>query len=242
LYNRFEATLVPSPELVSLLQSWGVDNVRQVDLGVDTAVFAPSSNETNSTRSAHEIPEDRVLLLSVGRLATEKNTQTLLDAFSLLTQRRPGIFHLLVVGDGQLREQLLATQAATNAVTWLPYCAEPSKLAKLYRAADILVHPGTQETFGLVALESQACGTPVVGIRGSSMDRIILHDQSFWADLNTPSALADAIEQASAADLATLGTLAASAASEQFAWTRVFDRLFHIYGEVCRGYREPTAG
>jgi alpha-1,6-mannosyltransferase len=242
LYNRFEATLVPSPELVSLLQSWGVDNVRQVDLGVDTAVFAPSSNETNSTRSAHEIPEDRVLLLSVGRLATEKNTQTLLDAFSLLTQRRPGIFHLLVVGDGQLREQLLATQAATNAVTWLPYCAEPSKLAKLYRAADILVHPGTQETFGLVALESQACGTPVVGIRGSSMDRIILHDQSFWADLNTPSALADAIEQASAADLATLGTLAASAASEQFAWTRVFERLFHIYGEVCRGYREPTAG
>jgi alpha-1,6-mannosyltransferase len=204
LYDRFEATLVPSPELVELLQRWGVENVRQVDLGVDTAIFTPLPNETNDTRGANGIPEDRVLLLSVGRLATEKNTQTLLEAFSLLAQRRPSVFHLLVVGDGQLREQLLATQAATGAITWLPYCADPAELAKLYRAADILVHPGTQETFGLVALESQACGTPVVGIRGSSMDRIILHDRSFWADQNTPAALADAIEQASAADLRTL--------------------------------------
>jgi len=58
-----------------------------------------------------------------------------------------------------------------------------------YRAANLFVHPSVQETFGLVALESQACGTPVVGIRGSYMDRIILpYDQKSWAQKNSPDA------------------------------------------------------
>jgi alpha-1,6-mannosyltransferase len=242
LYNRFEATFVPSPELMELLRDWGVRNVRLVDLGVNTKIFYPLPNETNTTRAAHAIPEDRTLLLYVGRLANEKNTHTLCDAFSLLVQRRPDAFHLLVVGDGQQQGQLRALQAQTRAVTWLPYCAEPMELAQLYRAADLFVHPGTQETFGLVAIESQACGTAVVGIRGSSMDRVIRHDQSAWAQQNTPAALADAIEQACQANLRQMGDAAAIAVAERFAWRQVFERLFGIYREVCGDYRKPTAG
>jgi len=45
----------------------------------------------------------------------------------------------------------------------------PASSPGFYRAADLFVHPGVQETFGLAALECQACGTPVVGIRGSYM-------------------------------------------------------------------------
>ena len=67
----------------------------------------------------------------------------------------------------------ISKRACPN-VTWMRYCTDSFDLARYYRAADLFVHPGTQETFGLVALESQACGTPVVGIRGSYMDRIIL--------------------------------------------------------------------
>ena len=241
LYNRFEATLVPAPELVRLLQRWGVDNVRGVDLGVNTDIFTPLPDDTDATRAAHQILAGRILLLYVGRLANEKNTRTLLDAFRSLVERRPSLFHLFVVGDGQLREELRTVSAETGAITWLEYCADPTQLAQLYRAADLFVHPGTQETFGLVTLESQACGTPVVGIRGSAMDRIILHDESFWAQQNSPVAIADAIEHACARDLVELGRTAAAAVEEQYAWPRVFDRLFHIYRDVCRDYRKPTA-
>ena len=242
LYNRYATTFVPSEELPELLRDWGVRNVRVVELGVDTEVFTPEPNDTNTTRAVHGLPSDRILLLYVGRLAQEKNTHTLFDAFSLLVQRRPGVFHMLVIGDGQQREQLRAAQAATGAITWLPYCADPQELAQLYRAADLFVHPGTQETFGLVALESQACGTPVVGINGSAMDAIILHDQSAWAQQNTPAALADAIEHASGADLRQIGDAAAIAVSERFAWRQVFERLFAIYREVSADYRKATAG
>ena len=96
-----------------------------------------------------------------------------------------------------------------------------------------------QETFGLVALESQACGTPVVGIRGSYMDRIIFHEQESWARENTPEALADAIEESSTKKLSILGESAARAAEDFYSWPRVFEELFCIYREVCANYRRP---
>jgi len=105
----------------------------------------------------------------------------------------------------------------------------------------LFVHPGTQETFGLVALESQACGTPVIGIRGSRLDGIILHDQEGWARENVPAALANAIEQFVARDLTALGRGAAKKAAGEYAWKAVFDRLFCIYREVRASYLRSNA-
>ena len=130
----------------------------------------------------------------------------------------------------------------TRYVTWMRYCADADALALYYRAADLFVHPGVEETFGLVALESQACGTPVVGIRGTFMDDVILHDQDCWATTNSAAALADAIEEISTRDLASIGAALSSLVSERYAWPRVFERLFSIYREVSAGYRRSAAG
>ncbi len=129
-------------------------------------------------------------------------------------------------------------------MTWQPYCADKRELARLYRAADLFVHPGVQETFGLVTLESQACGTPVVGIRGSYMDRIVFHDLLMrWADANTPESLAAAIaglgRRDRAADLRTLGLQTSASVRERYAWNHVFDRLFAAYRDVIR-LRSPA--
>ena len=242
LYSRFDATLVPSPQLSTVLAGWGVKNLHTVDLGVNTDMFRRQPNDQFVTRIAHRIPADRVVLLYVGRLANEKNTQTLFAAFRLLTEPRRGRFQLVVIGDGQQRQQLHELIASTGAVTWLQYCTDSAELAQLYRAADIFVHPGMQETFGLVALESQACGTPVLGIRGSSMQRLVLHDQQAWAAENTPAALADAIEAFAAQDCATLGATAAQLVAERYAWPGVFERLFCIYRDVCDNYKRGQAG
>jgi alpha-1,6-mannosyltransferase len=237
LYNRFEVTLVPSPSLARVLEDWGVRNVRTVNLGVNTEAFSPMPDDSVQTRNSLEIGRDRKLLLYVGRLAQEKNTNTLFAAFEMLAKRRPDEFALLVIGDGPQREQLRHLQTQTGNVKWIQYCTDSAELARYYRVADLLVHPGIQETFGLVALESQACGTPVVGIRGSSMDRIIFHSQESWAGENTPEALARGMEEFSGKDLPGLGALAAAVAAEQYAWPRIFERLFCIYREVCAHYR-----
>ena len=155
---------MPSAPLGAVLADWGVTNVTTVDLGVDPAIFHPSDDPADSARAALKLPTGTTLLLYVGRLSPEKNTQTLFAGFHRLCRRHPGKFHLLVVGDGNQRKLVAPLQKKTGAVTWQPYCSDPRELARLYRAADLFVHPGVQETFGLVTLESQACGTPVVGI------------------------------------------------------------------------------
>ena len=238
LYNRFEATLVPSQQLAHVLKDWGVRNVRTVNLGVNTESFCPTLDDSAQTRNSLGIGPDRKLLLYVGRLAHEKNTETLFASFEMLAKRRPYEFELLIVGDGRQGEQLRQLQAQIGNVKWIQYCTDSQELARFYRAADLFVHPGIQETFGLVALESQACGTPVVGIRGSYMDRIIFHEQESWARENAPEALADAIEEFCSKDLKSLGATAAREAAERHSWLRVFEGLLCIYREVCANYRQ----
>jgi alpha-1,6-mannosyltransferase len=233
LYNRFARTLVPAPALGALLEEWGVRNVTNIDLGVNTRIFRPEPDDIVATRAALGIPGSRLLLLYVGRLAREKNTLTLFDAFEILSREHPGRFHLLAVGDGLQRECLQDLQTRTGSLTWLPYCGDSAQLARFYRAADIFVHPGVQETFGLVTLESQACGTPVVGIRGSYMDRIIHSDQTYWARENSPVALAQAISESSVQDLKKIGGSASKKVLSLYSWQRVFDRLFSIYRTVA---------
>lgn len=232
LYNQFARTLVPSPALGEVLKSWGVENVRPINLGVNVDLFQPGTDR-DQCRKEMGVPQEKTVLLYVGRLAHEKNTHTLFQTFELLTAQYPGRFHLLITGDGQQRPLLEKLREKVGAITWLPYCPDSSKLARLYRAADLFVHPGVQETFGLVSLESQACGTPVLGIRGSYMDRIIHSDQTCWASENTPQALADAIASTSHSDLIAMGKQASQTVLANYSWTNIFSRLFAIYREVA---------
>jgi alpha-1,6-mannosyltransferase len=237
IYNRFEATLVPSARLGQLLIDWGVQNIHAVDLGVNTDVFRPQPNDAAVTRESLGIPPGRSLLLYVGRLAQEKNTQTLFGAFETLVRREPGRYHLLIVGDGLQRGALRKLQERVESVTWRQYCTDSEELSRFYRAAELLVHPGVQETFGLTALESQACGTPVVGIRGSYMDRIIFGSQEHWASENSVEALAEAVASAAAGgERRAAGLAAANDVGERYAWPVVFQKLFRLYDEVRVGY------
>jgi alpha-1,6-mannosyltransferase len=235
LYNQFEATLVPSANLAQVLRDWGVRNLRVVNLGVNIDIFNPARDGATGARESLGVGPEQKLLLYVGRLAKEKNTGTLFKSFELLAQQRPAHFYLLVIGDGPQRDQLKQLQAQVGNVSWIQYCTESADLARYYCAADLFVHPGVQETFGLVTLESQACGTPVVGIRGSYMDRIIFHEQGSWARENTPEALAEAIETSS--EKKWLAGGAAEVAAKLYSWPRVFEQPFCIYREVCASYR-----
>ena len=149
--------------------------------------FIPDHSEPGeNVRAELGIPRERTLLLYVGRLAQEKNTHTLFAAFARSRARfRSAFICSSSAMDCSAGNSNHRSPDTRSAITHLPYCADPQRLAALYRAADLFVHPGVQETFGLVALEAQACGTPVIGIRGSYMDRIIHSDQTLWARENS---------------------------------------------------------
>ena len=113
-----------------------------------------------------------------------------------------------------------------------PYVSDPNELARNYRAADIFVHPGIHETFGLVTLEAQACALPVIGIRGTFMDRLAFNGLDHWAAENSAESLAIAILKFSTLPMREMGTAAANIAHCQYSWPTVFGRLFEIYETV----------
>jgi alpha-1,6-mannosyltransferase len=228
LYNEFDFTLVPSEFLVKLLRSWGVMTAVPVRLGVDTTVFRPGPKD-EALRAAWGAEAGREVLLYVGRLAGEKNTPVLLETFRRLEREHPGRFVFVIVGDGGMRSEVAALRASLPRVHWTPYCADSEELARHYRSADLFVHPGVCETFGLVTLESQACGCPVVGIRGTYMDALIRAGLEHWAASNDAASLARAILSMSAAGAAALGATAGMRVREEYAWEKVLGHLWGIY-------------
>ena len=165
--------------------------------------FIRSRPPGEDVRGELGIPRERTLLLYVGRLAQEKNTHTLFAAFRAArarVSRRGFICSSSATASSAPNSQALDTGSPSARSPSSRTAPTPHRLAALYRAADLFVHPGVQETFGLVTLEAQACGTPVIGIRGSYMDRIIHSDQTLWARENSAAALAAAIEETSRAE------------------------------------------
>lgn len=194
LYNRMAATVVASNRLCVVLDACGVERIVHVALGTDVSTFRPQPSR-DRIRSELGIPEGARMLLFVGRMAREKNIKHLVAALDLVSPNCPP-HHLVLVGDGELH-RFVERQASTRRnLTWLPYCESRQRLADLYSAADLFVHAGKYETFGLVALEAQACGCPVLAIReGGVEDAISGEDPQWLASDGSARAIASGIER-----------------------------------------------
>ena len=140
-HNAGQATMVATESLHRELTDNGFSNVCLWSRGVDTGLFVPEPRE------AWQSP--RPVFLYVGRVAVEKN----IPAF--LALRLPG--SKVVVGDGPLLAKL---RRRYPEVTFTGVRSGEA-LARAYAGADVFVFPSQTDTFGLVLLESLACGTPV---------------------------------------------------------------------------------
>jgi D-inositol-3-phosphate glycosyltransferase len=138
--------------------------------GVDLGVFTPGSG--SDARRHLGLDERAHVLLFVGRIQPLKAPDVLLAAASQLLERRPDLRDRLVVavvggpsGSGLAHPHHLEAMARSLGIADVVRFAPPVKQPELvhwYRAADVTVVPSYNESFGLVAIESQACGTPVV--------------------------------------------------------------------------------
>jgi D-inositol-3-phosphate glycosyltransferase len=190
-----------SDEKRQLVELYGADTQR-VDIvhpGVDLATFFPGDRA--SARRAKGIASDSIVLLFVGRIQPLKAPDVLLGAAAVMAQDPVIRERLRVVvcggpsGSGLDRPNALIDQANALGIQDIVRFEPPgdrAALADWYRAADITVVPSHSESFGLVAVESQACGTPVVaasvgGLRTAVADGVsgVLiagHDPRMYAE------------------------------------------------------------
>ena len=178
------------------------DIVHVVSPGVDLYTFTPGQGRS-AARTVVGLPQDSLVVTFVGRIQPHKGPEVLIRATSELVKHSPLLRHKLIVNimggaSGANTEEVdrlkeLATWLAIDDVVRFAPPVPRADLAQWYRAADLVVVPSYSESFGLVALEAQACGTPVVatavgGLRTAVADGIsgVLvdgHDPKAWSSV-----------------------------------------------------------
>jgi 1,2-diacylglycerol 3-alpha-glucosyltransferase len=139
---------------------------------------------------------DETVLISVGRLAPEKNWDTLLRAFAKAYTIHPDI-RLVLIGDGTARqslEEFVSELGIAERVTFtgaLPF----EEIPRYLKAADVFVFASVTETQGLVTIEAMAAGLPIVAVDGPGTRDIIEHGKQGFLVENDPDALAKGINK-----------------------------------------------
>ncbi len=161
--NSVDAVIVPSAAMSTVLQQYGcLSPIHIAPTGIQMAKF--ESGIGSRFRAKHGIPEDRPLLLHVGRVAHEKNIGFLLSVVARLKTDHPQIL-LLICGEGPAKtdlQQQSNRMGLTDNVMFVGYLDRETELLDCYRAADVFVFASRTETQGLVLLEAMALGVPVV--------------------------------------------------------------------------------
>lgn len=162
IHDYAHCNLVPSEYSLRQLEKMGTTNNVKWQRGVDTNRFYPKDNK---------VIDQEIKLLYVGRIAKEKNIETLLDMAKELN-REGFSYELNIVGNGPIFDELIA-QDIQN-VNFLGV-KEGEELGKIYRENDLFVFASEHETFGNVILEAMASGLPVVAAYKGGV-RENLHD------------------------------------------------------------------
>ena len=220
-----------------------------VPAGVDTALFAPGDRAV--ARAVVGIPQDEPAILFVGRIDPIKGLDILVDALCGLRSAEwsPAPPRLYLIGGGPRDPgyPALIAQAAergiTDAITFVGSVPH-TDLLPWFRAADVVAVPSFYESFGLVAVEAMASGTPVVASNVGGLAFTIEDGVSgLLVPPKDPEALALALRRV-LTDSPLHDTLAAGAANaaSRFGWPTVTDRVLHIYDRLIRGYRYDLCG
>ncbi|HVF32250.1 MAG TPA: glycosyltransferase [Acidimicrobiales bacterium] len=239
-------------EVAQLVRLYGADpsRVEIVAPGVDHAFFAPSPpsgagagrrGQRRQARRAAGLPEDGRMLLFVGRIQPLKGLEVAVRALAELRARCPDAFLVVVGGPSgpaghaevERMHGLVADLGLGDRVRWVPPQAH-ELLSTFYRAADVCVVPSRSESFGLVALEAAACGTPVVAAAVGGLTSLVEDGRTgFLMESRSPSEYAAAlaevlIDPVLAADLGRRAAVRAMG----YTWTLAAERLCRLYADL----------
>jgi 1,2-diacylglycerol 3-alpha-glucosyltransferase len=177
------------------------------------------------------------MVLSLGRIAWEKNLDLLLEGFKTLWKER-GDVKLVVAGDGPARKHYMkkAIEMGMGEQVIFPGFVTDEDLASYYAACDAFTLASKFETQGLVVLEAMASGKPVSAINFRALKEIVSDGQNGFLFEDGPESWAQATGKALDAPAAVRA--AARAKAEQYSIKTGVDLLVQLYGHAIRSKAE----
>jgi len=230
--RRAEAVIVHSRYMEGIVsREWGARNCVVVPHGTDVNSFKPVAMSQEQRDKLWGDAEYKFLF--VGRLVYRKGIIQLLESARHLMD--DGLnFRLVIVGDGLLRESVENTisRLELGGHVCLHGRAEDNTLRALYSSADFTVVPSLYEPFGMVPLESLACGTPVIVSGQTAMKETVDTSVGYFIPEVTPEAIADTVKQAISGEVPS-----AERCREHVSQRYHLDNIYPIYEQLFRGLR-----
>ena len=242
VYRRADEMVVLSEAFRSLLvDRYGVSpwRVHVVPPGIDLVKFAPG--DPVATRGGLGLPADSPVVVAVRRLVPRMGLDVLVEAWAVVQRALPDAV-LVVIGHGPERthlEQRAGRSVASGSVRFLGRVPEETMI-RCYQAADVSVVPTVAlEGFGLVVLESLACGTPtVVTDAGGLAESVRPLDPSLVVSAGRPDTLAERLIGALDGTQPVPGRDRCRAYAESYSWPVVAERHRVIYARAVHRDRE----
>jgi D-inositol-3-phosphate glycosyltransferase len=226
--------------------------IRVIPCGVDLDRFYP--RDKSAARAALGLPAGNDIVLFVGRLEPLKGLEILIDAIAELEDSTPEL--VIVGGDDRAASYHASLQRRAESLgigsrTYFVGAVPQEALPEYYSAADVCVVPSYYESFGLVALEAMACGTPVVASRVGGLTGTVRDGESgYLIPWRCPQPFADKIDLLLTNDelRRALGAFVRGGA-QRFRWSAVAADLAALYAEAieeraalgCHASGETTA-
>ncbi len=224
-HNLTRCTMVPTQALRAELQAIGFQNVQVVARGVDTQLFSPARRSA-ALRAAWGASDNTLVMVTVGRLASEKNLDVVVKAYEAMRAAAQDV-RLVFVGDGPQRGAL--QQRCPDAV--FAGMRRGEDLAAHYASADLFAFASLTETFGNVTIEALASGLPVLAFHTAAAGDWVRHGHNGWL---LPVDDADGFARQAAVlarDSALVRSAAARARSQvaQLDWQQIAQQVEDIF-------------
>jgi len=232
-----------------LARLYGADpeRIAVVPCGVDLNLFRPQDKEAARRALGPPLAGDERIILFVGRIEPLKGIDILINAVAQLGEESD--FHVLIVGgDRRSRQQVshlqeLASDLGIGERVCFLGAVDHEQLPLYYNAADVCVVPSYYESFGLVALEAMACGTPVVASRVGGLTGTVRDGETgYLISWRCPEPFAERLELLLGNEaLRRRFGEAAREVVERYRWANVAEAVVGLYRELL-GEARPQAG
>src|SRR6185503_19688748 len=228
--RRCQHIIIPSESMREILvNQYGLkNNFTVIPTGIDLEPYQTSNGEKIRKKRNWE---NDIVMISVGRLAAEKNWGLLLQATALVRKDHPR-FRLVLVGDGPERKSLedLAKELGIRKYVTFTGSLSFSEIPSYMKAANLFGFASVTETQGLATLEAMAAGLPVVAIEASGTRDILKHGQQGYLVENDPEALAAGIRKLlSNPDRLQRFAEAANKRAQSFNIEQLTEKLLEVY-------------
>lgn len=178
--NRCDLVFVPTPSMQAYLEETGnCTETAVLPTGLNKESFAADEEEAAYLREVLR-GEKKYLFCTVGRLAKEKNLEFLFRALAVRKIKRGADFRLAVVGEGPYKKQLCELSETLGIREEVAFVgAVPNDKVKNYcKAADIFLFSSLSETQGIVLLEAMAAATPVLAVKASGVQDVVINGRN----------------------------------------------------------------